>query len=381
MTQINADKILDGSVSWLDIVDTGKTVADGVQTADVDPFHIDRIQNFVNYDHPDGLKASSLDLSTLLILLKYRKCKITIPSYKCVTNSKIKDTQVQVGFERTGQIVDLVSNQNTFHFSVRILNESWVEEKKNRAFEFCPRSYTITDTDGNLSHNWDKFDFAITDKERDYFKNCMDENGKLNCPRFVNHQLAHAFYTPYYRDIKLLVERLVAERKYLTDLRKKYIPLIPKTESFVFEEDKKTQDDVQTEKTIDNYVSRKVLCFESKVVPKKEHNLVFNYINEKLSPKEIVVLCDSYLKGLIGVTGEYKFLCRLIELAFTKMNPYREDLTPKDLQTYNRTDCKWIPHTVKFPRSRTEWYNLEFQDYDIFCRYYMKSIKEKVEVQ
>ena len=82
---------------------------------------------------------------------------------------------------------------------------------------------------------------------------------------------------------------------------------------------------------------------------------------------------------MITPTGEYKFYCRLIELAFTKMNPYKDGLTTSDFHTYNdRFDCKWNEQTVKYPRSKIEWFELMHKDCSLVCRYYLKSIQQKI---
>jgi hypothetical protein len=79
------------------------------------------------------------------------------------------------------------------------------------------------------------------------------------------------------------------------------------------------------------------------------------------------------------MTGEYKFFCRMVDLAFTMMNPYRSDLMPQDLQTYNnRYDCKWNEQKVKLPRSKIEWFELMFKKHSLLCRYYDKSIQQKI---
>jgi len=366
-TTLTKEDILDVKRSWKEVL--------GIQNADeINPWHTRRVNRFLDQSNPDG-KMKELDLATLLVILKSRGCVIDIPEYENTTVKKINFNQVKVGDHTRGKIIALKSNQDTFNFSVTILDEKYIEftEKSNGCYDYAPRTYTITDYAGNFHNNWDKFVFTLTDKERAYFGNSVSaDQMNIRCDKFATPQMAQTMYTEYYRNMKLLIERLVAERKYLNDTKKEYVKKLPKTENVC---ESAAPDKITVEEDKDRFESKVVKCFETKIsIPT---DFTFGYLDLKRTPQEIVDECNFLMKGIIDATGEYKFLCRTIEYAFTKMNPFKEGLMPSELQTYNRLDCKWNEQKVKLPRSRIEWFELCFKDYSLLCRYYDKTIKIK----
>ena len=337
-------------------------------------FKSKRVSEYINNVYPEKSLASNMDLSTLLIILKDRNCPIELPEYNNTTVKKERSNVEKVGNISKGKIIALKSNQSTFNFSITILDEKYREEKLNNTFEFAPRSYTLTSYDGSFNDNWKNFTFNITDSERDYFKNNIGIDGEIKCTRFVNNQLAQCMYTKYYHDMKIMIERLVAERKYLNDTKRKYLPLCKRNSDSEFELDTTT---TVVKEDKEQFESIKVRCFEVKLSVVPEFN--FDYIDKNMNPEEIVDICNKNLEGIVDITSEYKFLCRMIELAFTQMNSYKENLSPSDLHTYgDRYCCKWNEQKVKLPRSRIEWFELMFKDYSLLCRYFDKTIKQKI---
>ena len=367
--KFSIENVLDTTKAWKDCVEPDFTKQPDGSIV----YNLDRVNCFINsYDGKKTLKEN-VDLATLLILLKHRHCDIELPYYENTKERKIKSTVEKVGNVSHGKILQLVSNQNTFNFSILMADEKYKEDKLHTTFDYAPRTYTVTNVDGTLNDSWNNFTFLPTGDERDYFKKIIDVDGNITCKHFVNPQLAQAMYTDYYKCMKLLVDRLVVERKYLKDMKNKYLPKckVLKESEYVLDS---TTEKVQSE---DKYESVKVKCFETQI-DMEYKGFEFNYIDEKLTPNEIVDLCDLYTDGLINFTAEVKFICRAIELAFTLMNPFKEDLSPSELHTYNRYDCKWNPIKVKLPRSRIEWFELMFPNYSILCRYYDKTIKQKI---
>lgn len=363
-TKLTMENIIDGKKPWFDVLDC--------DLKDPQPCHLRRVNKFISQANPENIKSKSIDLATLLIILRHRNCFIEIPEYENTKQQKIKTNQYDIGGDRRGRIICLKSNQHTFNFSITIENEKYIELRKNGKIEnFCPRTYTLTNSSGDLMDNWKNFKFEITDKEREFLSNIIEIDGSINCDRFCNLQLASSYYTEYYRLMKCLILRLVAERKYLNELRKKHLSFLP------FEHKDTDESNVVMENK-DKYESVKELCFESKI-SNFDPTFEFNYIDEsKLSHKDIVNLCDEYLRELLNITDEYKFMCRLIELAYTKINPYKENMNPAEFPIYNRNNCKWNEQTVKLPKGRIVWFELMFKEYSILSRYYMKSIQRKI---
>ena len=370
-SQLKYQDILDGSKSYREILGIDKSKKEFL------PYHTKRFVDFVREGHPDKLTSKNIDLSTLLMILRYRNCEISIPYYKSTTVAKRDKNVIITGTERKGKILALKSNKDTFKFSVMIADESYGEKKLDKTItEFCPRTYSITNDDGDFHTNWSMFEFDISNKEKDYFSDILD-GSKIVCKSFVNSQMAQAFYSEYYRILKTLDDRLDKERSYIREIKYEFI-----NQCKVLSNDEFTNAD--TSKTVikesaEQFQSVKVLCFETKIsnLP-EEYN--FSYIKTKgRKPEDIVAECDDLLEGLLGTKGEIRFLYRLIECAFTKVNPYKEDMESKDFQKYNRCDCKWNEQKVRLPRGRIDWFELMFKEYSILVRYYYKSIKQRIE--
>ncbi len=363
-------EILDTKRSWKDII--------GCVNSDpksINIFKQKRIKEFVENCYTDKKLSTDMDLATLLILLKHRNCSVTIPYYENLGVKKEKSNVIKIGNKTKGKIIGLKSNQNTFNFSVTIADEKYIEQKLSKDFAFAPRTYTLTDYDGKLGDNWKTFNFDMTDEEKEYFSKNIGVDNFYVSTHFVNPQLAQCMYTDYYFNCKIFIERLSAERKYITNIKKEYLPKCKVQSNSEFE--------YVIESTISDeekgkFESVKVLCFETR--PQMDNlDFDFNYINVKRKPEEIVAECNFLLEGYNDVISEYRFLCRMIECAFTLMNPYKEDLKPTDFQTYNnRYECKWNEQKVKLPRSKIEWFELMFKNHSLLCRYHYKSIQQKI---
>ena len=371
-TLLTYNDVIDCTRSYKQILGIDKNPEDFV------PYHIRRFINFVNTDLAYPLTSENIDMATLLMILRYRHCDISIPKYTSTTVAKTRKTEIISGEDRHGEILSLKSNENTFKFSVMIADKSYHEKKLDGTeTDFCPRTYSITDDNGNFHNNWNSFKFNITLKEEDYFSNILNYGSKIYCKNFVNLPLAQAFYTEYYRNMKVFDERLGYERMYINSVKSEYIK---KCKVLSNDEFKSLDGKAKVIKeSAEQFESVKVLCFESKITNVPE-NYDFNYIKtNKRTPEEIVAECDELLEGLTSVRSEFRFLCRLIEFAFFKVNPYSENMDPSKFTTYNRNDCKWNEQKVRLPRGRIDWFELMCKDYSILCRYYFKSVKQRLE--
>ena len=121
--------ILNSKKSWKDILYGGN------DTKDINIFKQKRIREFIDNCYVDRPLSTDMDLATLLILLKHRNCFVRIPYYETTKARKEVSTVIKKDGDRRGKIISLKSNQNTFNFSITILNEQYLEEKLNNDFD------------------------------------------------------------------------------------------------------------------------------------------------------------------------------------------------------------------------------------------------------
>jgi hypothetical protein len=287
------------TLQYNDIVDCSKPykslygLEDNANVDNIIPYYTPRLLKVVN----DSKLLESMDLATFMMVLNCEHIDITIPHYENITVSKNKSNVVLVDSVRHGKVIGLKSNQNTFNFSVMIADESYNEKTfDGKVIEFCPRTYTITDEYGNFHNNWDKFIFTY------------DGTQKIHFDKFVNPPMAQGFYADFYRNYKVLIERLKQEKSYLTKIKSKYIHLcnvVPDGEIVSVDDSTKV-----VKESSEQFESVKVLCFESKISNMPEFN--FTYIDEKNDkPQDIVDKCNNLLNGITKLSSEYRYICRL----------------------------------------------------------------------
>ena len=162
---LNLNDVLNCNKSWQNIL-----YGDIYTKENINIFKQKRVREFVDNCYNDRTLSKDMDLATLLILLKHRNCFIRIPQYETTTVKKNVSTIKKIDNNTRGKIISLKSNQYTFNFSITILDEKYLEEKLNKDLDFVPRTYTLTDYNGNLGDNWSSFNFDITDEERKQYK-------------------------------------------------------------------------------------------------------------------------------------------------------------------------------------------------------------------
>lgn len=324
----------------------------------------------------DSIIKSKLpfDLASLMILLYYRQANINIPEYHTIREKTQNDNQIILTSKnRNGKIVALVSNASTFNFSIRIIDNN-IKEIDNNGNETIghPRTFTLTDEFGNLSDNWKNFEFLPDMKENSFFKDILYyTKDKLLFNVFVNTEKAQCFYSRWYYNMKVAIQRLVQEKKYLNSIIQKYKQAEVKENNQIINESGYKKKDSTKEKV----ESTKVLCFECIV---DEPVISFSYINETLDHKLIYDQATEILNGINSKLEFYRFITRLVECAWTKLNPYDSDMKPSEFKIYGRSDIKWEPQVVKFPGKRIEWFKCNICDSkSIYCRYFFKQIKQK----
>lgn len=313
------------------------------------------------------------DLASLMILLYYRQASINIPEYHTIREKTKKDNQIVLNSKnRNGKIVALVSNSSTFNFSIRIIDNNIKEiDRDGKETIGHPRTFTLTDEFGNLSDNWKNFEFLPNIEENNFFKDILYyTKDKLLFNVFVNKEKAQCFYSEWYYNMKVATQRLTQEKKYLNSIIQKYKQVEVKENTQIINNSDYKKKEIVKEKV----ESTKVLCFECIV---DEPVISFSYINESLDHKLIYDQAIETLNGINSKLEFYRFITRLVECAWTKLNPYDSDMKPSEFKIYGRSDIKWEPQVVKFPGKRIEWFKCNIGSKSIYCRYFFKQIKQK----
>lgn len=313
------------------------------------------------------------DMASMLILLYGRGADIIIPQYD--RTKELSENSVGTVMEavnRNGKLIGLVSNASTFNFSIRILDNN-VEQNGVRG---VPRTFTLTDYYGNLSENWSDLKFTPNSKEFESLKEIFYyTRDVLSFKNFVNSEKAQCFYSEWYYNMKLAIHRLAQEKKYLANLISKYSPVIEpeKTdEGSELMSERKPRAPLPKEES----ASVEITAFECIV---DEPVISFSYVNESQSPELIVEQAKCELEGLSSKLEMYRFITRMVECAWTKLNPIDSFSNPTEIKKYNRADIRWCPELFKFPGKRIAWLKCDLPNgKSLYCRYYAKKVKEKI---
>jgi len=165
----------------------------------------------------DGIfVGTDLDLACFLYSLVDRKAVIQIPTYRNLRPRSIKEGEVLSSkYNRHGQILSLVSNKETFIFSVQIKDMNVMTT--NSVGEF--RNFSITNFEGEWYDGWNKIEFIPTMTENDFIlKNKLWSDNSIVFKNFVSPNRWTSFYGQYYFITKALIKRLQEESTYLRSI-------------------------------------------------------------------------------------------------------------------------------------------------------------------
>lgn len=161
----------------------------------------------------DGiLTPSSLDMVAFLYTLAGRKSVLNLPIYESFRKKKFKAGQYLVSKEnRHGEIGSIVSNKDTFIFSIKIKDMNILTNKGLGDF----RSFSITDFYGNWYSGWNTLDFIPNIEENKFItENKLYIGNKIICKNFINPNRWISFYGQYYFMTKALIDRLQKEANF-----------------------------------------------------------------------------------------------------------------------------------------------------------------------
>lgn len=197
---------------------------------------IPEVENYWSYDlytrkpgpaYRDGIfVGTDLDLACFLYALVDRKAVIKLPHYNNMRPRTIKEGEVLSSREnRHGQILSLVSNKETFVFSVQIKDMNVMTT--DHVGEL--RNFAITNFSGEWYKGWDRLEFIPTESENDFIlKNKLWSDNAIVFKNFVSPNRWTSFYGQYYFITKALINRLQEESSFLRVIVKD-TPFVPRS--------------------------------------------------------------------------------------------------------------------------------------------------------
>jgi len=302
---------------------------------------------------------TDLDLSTVMLELAERRAVVNIPKYERA-RPRCRDGRVVLDEKnRHGILTSLSSNQSTFNFSMRIIDQQVVDSKGTGYF----RAFMLTDFNGDLYPGWERIDFFPVEEENEFLKESgiWSKIKTITFEHFVHPIRWISFFSEKYLISKLLIQRLEEENKFLNQELKRLQDLnvpYPKIDG----EPPKSKD--WPKKTIDEYDTIEVNCFQCLV----EAKFIGGFQQYKEEPDSYLLIWNKRKKNRYDYLPKLRFYARCVELAYFK-NAYPYDKKPiwikEDFQDY------------KPPRKRITWRRLKVEeDMYLMTRVYKK--KEKV---
>lgn len=201
------------------------------KSKDINPI-INKVKNFWSYDllsrkpgpayTEEGVfMGTDLDLACFLYALLERKAVINIPKYKTFRQTKFKEGQILTSKDnRHGVVVGVVANQHNFTFSVRIKDMNIMSTDTVGDY----RNFAMTNFSGDWYDGWKKIEFLPDLNENKFItENKLWSSSSIIFKNFIHPNRWTSFFGQYYFVTKLLIQRLVDERKYLNDLKKKML--------------------------------------------------------------------------------------------------------------------------------------------------------------
>lgn len=150
--------------------------------------------------------GTDLDLACFLYALVDRKAVIKIPTYETLRARTHTEGQVLSSrHNRHGQILSLVSNKETFVFSVKIKDMNVMTTDSVGDY----RNFALTDFDGDWYDGWRVVEFLPTAEENKFItENKLWTDSKIIFKNFAHPMRWTSFYGQYYLLTKALIARL-----------------------------------------------------------------------------------------------------------------------------------------------------------------------------
>jgi len=157
-------------------------------------------------------KSRPEDMAVFLYTLASRRAVIKIPEYKSFSQTRFKEGQNLASKEnRHGPILGMVSNKETWNFSVKI-NDANVMTTDSVG---DARTFTLTDFNGDWYEGWDTLQFMPNAKENEFIREfAMANEGRITFEHFIHPNRWTSMYGTRYFITKMLIQRLQEEAKH-----------------------------------------------------------------------------------------------------------------------------------------------------------------------
>jgi len=259
--------------------------------------------------YKDGVfVGTDLDLACFLYALANRdsgkSAVIELPVYRSLRpKTHTEGERVTSKQNRHGRITGLISNRDTFIFSVQILDANVVTTDEVGA----PRNFAITKFDGGWYDGWHTIVFDPTAKENDFLRdNDLWSGNRVIFKNFVHPNRWTSFYGQYYLVTKALIQRLREESSFMRVLIKEMQKLgvkYPSSGNGVKKEWPKTNKEKGR--------SVKVNAFEVEV----DLPAIGEFVGCEFTSNNLVKLSDR-VREYGRVITKLQFMTRATELAF-----------------------------------------------------------------
>ncbi len=160
------------------------------------------------------VKATNLDLASMISALADRNAVINIPDYESRRAKTKKSNEWVVSDKnRHGQLVGLTANREVFSFSARIVDQNVVNTETNETGAY--RNFMLTDLDGHMYDGWNTIQIHPTAKENKFINERDIAVGNVILfKNFVTPQLWISFFGEPYIKLKALETRVNDEASY-----------------------------------------------------------------------------------------------------------------------------------------------------------------------
>lgn len=293
----------------------------------------------------DGVfTGTDLDLACFLYELAGRGAVINIPVYKAATVSRQRvDQELSSSYNRHGQLIGVVSNQNFFKFNISVIDQNVVGEDKVGDY----RTFSITNENGDWYEGWREIQFSPTLKENRFLtENKLWTDNKVIFKNFIHPNRWTSFFGQYYVITKMMINRLVEESAFLNTEVKRLQAL-----NIQFPEGAGPTSYMYLPPTGDRGVSKKFVAFEAKIfIPKSKFIGKYPAVVET---QEGLVSAYEGRKEINRILNGLRFMTRATEYAHY-INPDRIPAWLKNVE--------WEEGFVE-PGKRTKWDRMKlFQD-------------------
>jgi len=282
---------------------------------------IDEVLNYWKYDlfkrnpapayiNDNGdIICSDLDLATFLYTLADRGAVISIPSYKSMRATTVKEGQLLTSKEnRHGKLIGLNANKETFSFGIKIFDNNVITTDSVGDF----RNFNLTNLKGSFYSGWNTIQFLPTAKENNFINESgIASDNKIYFKNFVHPLRWVSFFGHKYFVTKALIDRLTEESSFYYSCIKEML-----AEGINYPESGQEGAKKEYPKT-EKFEGKKIKinCFEIELdIPWKEE-----FIKPEYNQQTLINLTEKRKKFIYTIIPQLRFATRATELAYFNM--------------------------------------------------------------